>query len=82
MNIEQIILQLRAEQKRLDGIIATLESLTEEQAKRTPRKRGRKFMDGKSRAAVSERMKRYWKEKNEAAAGGEEKAERASSGAA
>jgi hypothetical protein len=63
MDIEHVISQLRAEQKRLDGIIATLERLSEEHVARSPQKRGRKFMDKKSRAAVSERMKRYWREK-------------------
>jgi len=71
MDIHAVISQLRAERERLDGIIRALESLGIEDPS-GPRKRGRKFMDDGDRKAVSERMKRYWKQRRGGPPSGEQ----------
>ena len=64
MDLHRVIRSLRQKRDKLDLVIASLEQL--EKAVSTglsgqPKKRrGRKFMDEKSRKEVSERMKRYW----------------------
>jgi hypothetical protein len=61
MDIDRVIEQLRAERKRLDGIIETLERLGKDgQIPPAPKRRGRRFMTEKARQEVSTRMKRYW----------------------
>jgi hypothetical protein len=62
MDIHKLLAELRAESKRLDQIIQTLEWLTDSD-RMQPRpaiRRGRKSMDEESRRQVSQRMKRYW----------------------
>ena len=64
MNINKTIRELVEEKKRLDRVIGTLEEMQRtgpvEVAAFSPKKRGRKSMDGQARQQVSERMKRYW----------------------
>ena len=66
MNLTQTIRQLRDQKKAVEDAIECLEALLESRANpsssssATPRRRGRKSMDARERAEVSERMKGYW----------------------
>jgi hypothetical protein len=66
MELHRLILKLRAERSKLDEIIASLEHLektskTDEAKKAVRKRRGRKSMDAAARQEVSERMKKYWR---------------------
>ncbi|MDP9053130.1 MAG: hypothetical protein M3N93_02325 [Acidobacteriota bacterium] len=66
MDLYRIIRELVHERDRLQRIIDSLEEMTSlgKVAVRPPgKRRGRKSMDSKARAEVSERMKRYWKQR-------------------
>ena len=63
MDLDDVILKLRYERKKLDAVIESLERLsTAAKLEKTVRKgrRGRKSMDAPDRKKVSERMKAYW----------------------
>lgn len=66
MDLLRILDELYTERTRLEKIIGTLEVLDGAPAQ-TPKKRGRKFMDPAGRKDVSQRMKRYWAKRREAA---------------
>ena len=63
MDLDEVILKLRYERKKLDEVIDSLELLSKaakmEKAAGKAR-RGRKSMDEPARKQVSERMKEYW----------------------
>ncbi len=63
MDLNKIISELLEERQRLDRLVASLEQIEAElphsKVARESR-RGRKSMDAEGRAAVSERMKKYW----------------------
>jgi len=65
MDLDKAIQELYAERKRLERVIASLEEL-QRSARAVPpltesvNRRGRKFMDGRERQEVSERMRKYW----------------------
>jgi hypothetical protein len=63
MDLIRAIQDLYAEKEKLERVIATLEEL-QRSAHAVPAvaasRRGRKSMNAKERAEVSERMKRYW----------------------
>ena len=65
MDLYRIIRELVQERDRLQRIIDSLEEMKPFSGKVPVRpegkRRGRKSMDNKARAEVSERMKRYWK---------------------
>jgi hypothetical protein len=61
MDIQEALLALYAQKKRLENAIAELEELAGEHSKR----RGRKSMAETERQQVSERMKRYWAARRE-----------------
>jgi len=65
MDLYRIIRELSQERDRLQRIIDSLEEMKPFGGKVPVRpegkRRGRKSMDNKARAEVSERMKRYWK---------------------
>jgi hypothetical protein len=63
VDLIKIIHELREEQKKLDGIIASLEQLSGGVLSRipaVPSRRGRRSMDADARLEVSRRMKTYW----------------------
>jgi hypothetical protein len=62
MNLDKVLADLRAESKKLNEIIQTLERLTASDGihLEPANRRGRKKMDPASRRQVSERMKQYW----------------------
>jgi len=61
MDLGETIEGLRAELKRVEAAIASLESIAVGGETRAPRsRRGRKSMGEAERRDVSERMKRYW----------------------
>ncbi|HTP89521.1 MAG TPA: hypothetical protein VMJ34_21375 [Bryobacteraceae bacterium] len=74
MDIYKAIQELIQEKKRLDAVIASLESRSNG-ALREKKRRGRKSMSTEERAAVSRRMAAYW-----AARRGDQNAGSASSG--
>ena len=59
MDIYKAIHDLMQEKKRLDAVIASLESRTNGRSREKSR-RGRKSMNAEERAAVSRRMAAYW----------------------
>ena len=59
MDIYKAIHDLMQEKKRLDAVIASLESRSGA-AVRAKRRRGRKSMSAEERALVSRRMAAYW----------------------
>ena len=64
MDLYRIIRELVQERDRLQRIIESLEEMTpfgKAPVRPEGKRRGRKSMDNKARAEVSERMKRYWK---------------------
>ena len=66
MDLYRIIRELVHERDRIQRIIESLEAVkTPGKAARKPggKRRGRKSMDNAARAEVSERMKRYWKQR-------------------
>jgi hypothetical protein len=63
MDLYRIIRELVQERDRLDRLIQSLEeiSTTNKIVPRPPgKRRGRKSMDARARAEVSQRMKKYW----------------------
>jgi hypothetical protein len=64
MDLNKLLLDLRAQKEKLDRAIASLEEFQSgENGASSPvpsRRRGRKSMEPPERQAVSERMKRYW----------------------
>jgi len=61
MDLYRIINELLEERDRVNRIIESLESMSEDGAVvKKPRKRGRKRMDASARRSVSVRMKQYW----------------------
>ena len=63
MDLDEVILKLRYERKKLDEVIDSLELLSKAaKMEKTAGKsrRGRKSMDEAARKQVSERMKEYW----------------------
>ena len=64
MDVVKLIRELTAEKQRLDDAIAALERLALTETARAKR-RGRTGMAPPERAAVSERMKRYWARRRE-----------------
>jgi hypothetical protein len=68
MDLLGLIKELQARKQQLDRTIAALETLESQ----TPAKRrGRKFMGEAERQAVAERMRRYWANRRNRAAGGD-----------
>jgi len=68
MDLDRTIRDLLEERKRLDGLIARLERMKSvDAAKPAPKRRGRKEMSEDQRREVSERMKRYWEQRRQAA---------------
>ena len=66
MDLYRIIRELVQERDRLQRIIESLEEMKpfgEVHARPESKRRGRKSMDNAARAEVSERMKRYWKQR-------------------
>ena len=67
MDIFEIIQQLREERERVDRVIRSLEALMngaepmEEEI--SPKRRGRKSMSQDERLQVSQRMRKYWKQR-------------------
>jgi hypothetical protein len=64
MDLYRIIRELSQERDRLQRIIESLEEMKpfgKIPVRQEGKRRGRKSMDNKARAEVSERMKRYWK---------------------
>ena len=59
MDIYKVIHDLMQEKKRLDAVIASLETRSNGST-RTKSRRGRKSMNAEERAAVSRRMAAYW----------------------
>jgi hypothetical protein len=69
MDVQAVLVELRAESKRLNEIIQTLERLTADETRTGyPKGLGRESMDLKSRREVSERMKRCWTQRRKDAA--------------
>jgi hypothetical protein len=64
MDLDRTIRDLLEERKRLNALITRLEN---QQSRTAPKRRGRKSMTEAQRREVSERMKRYWQEKRQAA---------------
>ena len=63
MDLDEVILKLRYERKKLDEVIDSLELLSKAaKMEKTAGKgrRGRKSMDEPARKQVSDRMKEYW----------------------
>lgn len=60
MDIIKVIKELRVERDRVDRAIQVLEGMLGIQSAAAPRKRGRPKMTPEERAAVSERMRKYW----------------------
>lgn len=68
MDLYRTIHDLLEEHKRLDSMIARLERMKVAGAPAGPPKgRGRRAMSEDQRREVSERMKRYWEQKRQAA---------------
>jgi hypothetical protein len=66
MDLYRIIRELVQERDRLQRIIESLEEMKpfgKVPVRQEGKRRGRKSMDSKARAEVSERMKRYWKQR-------------------
>jgi hypothetical protein len=59
MDLPEIIKELRRERDRIQKAIEALEAVATGESKR----RGRQGMGDAERAAVSERMKRYWQKR-------------------
>jgi len=65
MDLNETIVQLRAERDKLEAVLKQLVALDGTGGKpRSPR--GRKFMDEAERREVSVRMKRYWASRRKA----------------
>ena len=60
MDLNRMIVDLRAELRRVETAIAQLEVLNNGNTPPLPKQRGRKSMGAEERHEVSERMKRYW----------------------
>jgi hypothetical protein len=60
MDTNEVLAELRQELARVEAAILALQKVQEFEASRPKGKRGRKSMGPEERAAVSERMKRYW----------------------
>jgi len=60
MDVREALQQLYDEKKRLEGVIASLESLLRDDDTSPRSRRGRKSMGADERQQVSERMKKYW----------------------
>jgi hypothetical protein len=65
MDLYRAIQDLYAEKEKLERVIASLEELQRTAAAAAPapktnKRRGRKSMNARERAEVSERMKKYW----------------------
>jgi hypothetical protein len=72
MDLYRIINELLEERDRVNRIIESLESMSEDgPVVRKPRKRGRKRMDASARRSVSLRMKQYWAKRRAAAEAGD-----------
>jgi hypothetical protein len=67
MDLTKILGELYAERQRLAKIIEALEVIEGSTSASLPKRRGRKHMDAVARKAVSQRMKRYWAARREAA---------------
>jgi len=72
MDLLKAIQELYEERKRLDGAIAALESVLNDNggapAAKQPKRRGRKSMSRDERQKVSERMRKYWAARRKKAA--------------
>ncbi len=72
MDLYEAIRALHEEKKRLDRLIAVLEELQRtadhDRPASSKKRRGRKGMTLEERRAVSERMRRYWAQRKQAAA--------------
>jgi hypothetical protein len=69
MDVNKALRELHEEKKRLDIIIATLESRQRNGSHARSRRRGRKSMSPEERLEVSKRMAKYWEARRAAAAG-------------
>ena len=69
MDLNKLLLDLRAQKEKLDRVIASLEEFqSEENGASSPvpsRRGGRKSMEPAERQAVSERMKIHWAKRRE-----------------
>ena len=68
MDVNKALRELHEEKRRLDIIIATLESRVRNGSGSRPRRRGRKSMSPEERLEVSRRMSKYWEERRASAA--------------
>ncbi len=88
MDLVKAIRELYEEKKRLDTVIASLESMIALEGKvpgrqPAPKKRGRKSMSREERQEVSARMKKYWAERRQKTSrGGEQSGLKESTGEA
>jgi hypothetical protein len=60
MDVNKALRELHEEKRRLDSIIATLESRLGTSKRARGRRRGRKSMSPEERLEVSRRMSKYW----------------------
>jgi hypothetical protein len=68
MDLYRTIHDLLEERKRLDSMIARLERMQAAGSPAAPpKRRGRRAMNEDQRREVSERMKRYWEQRRQAA---------------
>ncbi len=68
MNLRDMIGSLLEEKKNLDAAIARIEEIQKaEETGQSRRRRGRKFMSPEERQLVSERMRKYWKNRRSSA---------------
>lgn len=68
MDVNKALRELHEEKRRLDIIIATLESRLRNGSGTRVRRRGRKSMSPAERQEVSRRMSKYWEARRAAAA--------------
>lgn len=65
MDLIRAIRELHEELKKLNELIDALEEFQSTGTIPAPRRRGRRSMGEKERREVSQRMKRYWANRNE-----------------
>jgi len=72
MDLNKAIRDLHEELEKLNQVIGAIEEFQRTGTLPSPQRRGRKSMNRTERAAVSERMRRYWATRRKrTAAGGE-----------
>jgi hypothetical protein len=66
MDLYKTITELHQELERLNRVIASLEEMASAGVETVAPHRGRKFVSGSERRAVSERMRKYWESRRRA----------------